>query len=79
MQDHRIWKEPSRIIEGMVVVGLHPNCDIRPLQSLSFGRKSEGSSRFRTALELQSLVETNLEPQVLSCLQYFNCVFMTFE
>ncbi|KAK1377821.1 UDENN domain-containing protein [Heracleum sosnowskyi] len=63
--DHRIWKEPSRIIEGMVVVGLHPNCDIRPLQNLSFGRKSEGSSRFRTELELQSLVETNLEPQVL--------------
>lgn len=63
--DHRIWKEPSRIIEGMVVVGLHPNCNIRPLQNLSFGRKSEGSSRFRTALELQSLVETNLEPQVL--------------
>lgn len=63
--DHRVWKEPSRIIEGMVVVGLHPNCDIRPLQSLSFGRKSEGSSRFRTELELQSLVETNLEPQVL--------------
>ncbi|KAL8102672.1 hypothetical protein AgCh_027263 [Apium graveolens] len=63
--DHRIWKEPSRIIEGMVVVGLHPNCDIRQLQNLSFGRKSEGSSRFRTALELQSLVETNLEPQVL--------------
>ncbi|KAL1805194.1 hypothetical protein ACET3Z_028262 [Daucus carota] len=63
--DHRIWKEPSKLIEGMVVVGLHPSCDIRPLQNLSFGRKSEGSSRSRTELELQSLVETNLEPQVL--------------
>lgn len=67
MQDHRIWKEPSRLFESMVVLGLHPNCDIRALQQLYFGSKSEGSGRFRSALggEHQSRVEPNLEPQVL--------------
>ena len=50
----------------MVVVGLHPNCDIQALQKLYFGRKSEGSGRFRTALngQNQSRIEPNLEPQV---------------
>ncbi|XP_071911196.1 uncharacterized protein [Coffea arabica] len=65
--DHKIWKEPSRLFESMVVVGLHPNCDIQALQKLYFGRKSEGSGRFRTALngQNQSRIEPNLEPQVL--------------
>ncbi|KAM7513046.1 hypothetical protein LguiB_011921 [Lonicera macranthoides] len=65
--DHRIWKEPSRLFESMVVVGLHPNCDIQALQKQYFGRKSEGSGRFRSALggQHQSRVEPNLEPQVL--------------
>ncbi|XP_019151526.1 PREDICTED: uncharacterized protein LOC109148156 isoform X6 [Ipomoea nil] len=65
--DHRVWKEPSRLFESMVVVGLHPNCDIHALQSLYFSRKSEGSGRFRSALSGQhhSRVEPNLEPQVL--------------
>lgn len=66
--DHRVWKEPSRLFESMVVVGLHPNCDIQALQSLYFSRKSEGSGRFRNALSGQhhhSRVEPNLEPQVL--------------
>nr|GME11691.1 DENN (AEX-3) domain-containing protein [Ipomoea batatas] len=65
--DHRVWKEPSRLFESMVVVGLHPSCDIHALQSLYFSRKSEGSGRFRSALSGQhhSRVEPNLEPQVL--------------
>ncbi|GFZ10830.1 DENN (AEX-3) domain-containing protein [Actinidia rufa] len=31
-EDHRPLKEPSRIFESMVFVGLHPNCDIQALQ-----------------------------------------------
>ncbi|CAI9100703.1 OLC1v1037862C3 [Oldenlandia corymbosa var. corymbosa] len=65
--DHKIWKEPSRLFESMVVVGLHPHCDIQALQNLYFARKFEGSGRFRSALNghHQSRVEPNLEPQVL--------------
>ncbi|CAL5367788.1 unnamed protein product [Camellia sinensis] len=44
--DHRPLKEPSRLFESMVVVGLHPNCDIQALQKQYFGRKSEGSVLF---------------------------------
>ncbi|KAF5934698.1 hypothetical protein HYC85_025827 [Camellia sinensis] len=65
--DHRPLKEPSRLFESMVVVGLHPNCDIQALQKQYFGRKSEGSGKFRSAFsgQHQSRVEPNLEPQVL--------------
>ncbi|GFZ10831.1 DENN (AEX-3) domain-containing protein [Actinidia rufa] len=69
--DHRPLKEPSRIFESMVFVGLHPNCDIQALQKLYFGRKFEGSGKFRSAINghHQSRVERSLEPQViiLSC------------
>lgn len=67
VQDHhKILKEPSRLFESMVVIGLHPSCDIMALQHLYFGRKSEGSSIFKNALgQHQSRVEPNLEPQVL--------------
>lgn len=65
--DHKIWKEPTKLFESIVVVGLHPNCDIQALQKLYFSRKSEGSGRFRTALngQNQTRIEPNLEPQVL--------------
>ncbi|CAK9140998.1 unnamed protein product [Ilex paraguariensis] len=65
--DHRIIKEPSKIFESMVVVGLHPNCDLQTLQKQYIARKSEGSGRFRSALsgQYQSRVEPNYEPQVL--------------
>lgn len=65
--DHRVWKEPSRLFESMVVVGLHPNCDIQALQRLYFSRKLDAPGRFRSALggQSQSRVEPNLEPQVL--------------
>ncbi|KAL3532682.1 hypothetical protein ACH5RR_006203 [Cinchona calisaya] len=65
--DHKVWKEPSRLFESMVVVGLPPNCDIQALQKLYFARKYEGSGRFHGALngQNQSRVEPNLEPQVL--------------
>ncbi|GFY98508.1 DENN (AEX-3) domain-containing protein [Actinidia rufa] len=65
--DHRPLKEPSRIFESMVVVGLHPNCDIQALQKQYFCRKSEGSGKFQSAINghHQSRVEPSLEPQVL--------------
>ncbi|XP_024979404.1 uncharacterized protein LOC112516547 isoform X1 [Cynara cardunculus var. scolymus] len=63
----RILKEPSRLFESMVVVGLPPNCDIQALQRQYFGRRSENSGRLRSALsgQHQFRVEPNLEPQVL--------------
>ncbi|KAI7742398.1 hypothetical protein M8C21_018599 [Ambrosia artemisiifolia] len=63
----RILKEPSRLFESIVVVGLHPNCDIQALQRQYFGRRSELPGRLRTALSVQNQfrVEPNLEPQVL--------------
>lgn len=66
MQDHRSLKEPTRLFESMVVVGLHPNCDIQALHRQYIARKSEGSGRLRSALssQNQSRVEPNIEPQV---------------
>ncbi|KAK4565164.1 hypothetical protein RGQ29_007004 [Quercus rubra] len=65
--DHRSLKEPTRLFESMVVVGLHPNCDIQALHRQYIARKSEGSGRLRSALssQNQSRVEPNVEPQVL--------------
>ncbi|KAL7136844.1 hypothetical protein ABFS83_10G057000 [Erythranthe nasuta] len=65
--DHRVWKEPSKLFESMVVLGLPPNSDVQALQNLYFARKFEGAGRFRNALggQHQSRVEPNLEPQVL--------------
>ncbi|GER56936.1 DENN (AEX-3) domain-containing protein [Striga asiatica] len=65
--DHRVWNEPSKLFESMVVVGLPPTSDVQSLQNLYFARKFEGSGRFRNALggQHQSRIEPNLEPQVL--------------
>ncbi|KAH6817228.1 DENN domain-containing protein [Perilla frutescens var. frutescens] len=65
--DHRVWEEPSKLFESMVVVGLPPNSDVQALQNLYFARKFEGSGRFRNALggQHQCRIEPNLEPQVL--------------
>ncbi|KAK7388254.1 hypothetical protein VNO78_23065 [Psophocarpus tetragonolobus] len=65
--DHKSLKEPSRLFESMVVVGLHPNCDIQALQRQYVDRKFEGSSKLRSALgyQNQSRIEPNIEPQVL--------------
>ncbi|XP_047334311.1 uncharacterized protein LOC124938003 [Impatiens glandulifera] len=65
--DNKALKEPSRIFESMVVVGLPPSCDVEALQKQYFGRKPEGSGKFRSTLtsQRQSRVGPNLEPQVL--------------
>ncbi|CAL0320265.1 unnamed protein product [Lupinus luteus] len=64
---HKSWKEPTRMFESMVVVGLHPCCDIQALQRQYVVRKSEGSGKLRSALGYQSpsRIEPNIEPQVL--------------
>lgn len=51
----------------MVVVGLHPNCDVQALQRQYVDRKFEGSGKLRSALghQNQSRVEPNIEPQVV--------------
>ncbi|KAL8189081.1 hypothetical protein R6Q57_029342 [Mikania cordata] len=63
----RILKEPSKLFESMVVVGLHPNCDIQALQRQYIGRRSEVPGRLRNAISVQNQfrVEPNFEPQVL--------------
>lgn len=65
--DHRSVKEPSRLFECMVVLGLHPNTDIQAIQQQIFGRRSEASGKWRSALggQSQARIEPNLEPQVL--------------
>ncbi|XP_076908769.1 uncharacterized protein LOC143565785 [Bidens hawaiensis] len=59
----RILKKPSSLFESMVVVGLHPNCDIQALQSQYFARRSQGPGRF--SAQNQFRVEPTLDPQVL--------------
>ncbi|KAK3436182.1 hypothetical protein EUGRSUZ_C00822 [Eucalyptus grandis] len=63
--DHKSIKEPSRLFESMVVVGLHPNCDTQALQKRYVARKFEGSGKLRSLSSHQSRVEPNIEPQVL--------------
>ncbi|KAI4344595.1 hypothetical protein L6164_011802 [Bauhinia variegata] len=64
--DHRSWKEPTRLMESMVVVGLHPNCDVQSLQRQYVTRRSD-SGKLRSALSYQNQcrVEPSFEPQVL--------------
>ncbi|KAL8254541.1 hypothetical protein R6Q59_032762 [Mikania micrantha] len=53
----KILKEPSRLFESMVVVGLHPNSDIQ-----------SGSGRLQNSINgapQSTLAVTNLQPQVL--------------
>ncbi|GKB59013.1 hypothetical protein Tco_0915199 [Tanacetum coccineum] len=63
----RLWilKEPSRLFESTVVVGLHPSCDIQALKRQYFGRRPKGPERLRGALsgQHQFRVEPSLEPQ----------------
>ncbi|GAB2267774.1 hypothetical protein Dimus_002753 [Dionaea muscipula] len=65
--DHRSFKDPSRIFESMVVVGLHPNCDIHELERQLSIRKAEDSGKCRRSLSGQhkTPLEPNVEPQIL--------------
>ncbi|KAD5960483.1 hypothetical protein E3N88_11955 [Mikania micrantha] len=61
-------KEPSKLFESMVVVGLHPNCDIQALQRQYFSRRSKVPGRRRSAISGQNHfhVEPNFKPQGIS-------------
>ncbi|KAJ8750860.1 hypothetical protein K2173_016041 [Erythroxylum novogranatense] len=65
--DNKSLKEPSKLFESMVVVGLHPNCDLQALQRQYVGKKSEGPGRLQSAFtcQNQSRIKPILEPQVL--------------
>ncbi|KAL4195829.1 hypothetical protein AMTRI_Chr04g180270 [Amborella trichopoda] len=65
--DHKCLKEPSRLFESMVVVGLHPNSDVKALQRRLFEKNTEGIRKWRSVLHNQqpTNVELKLEPQVL--------------
>ncbi|KAI4376499.1 hypothetical protein MLD38_014254 [Melastoma candidum] len=65
--DHRAIKEASRLFESMVVVGLHPNCNMQALHKRYAATKSENPGKLQSSLtgQHQSHVEPNLEPQIL--------------
>ncbi|KAI4380329.1 hypothetical protein MLD38_006533 [Melastoma candidum] len=65
--DHKSIKEPSRLFESMVVVGLHPNCDMQALHKRYVAKNPDNPGKLRNSLtgQHQSRVEPNLEPQVL--------------
>ncbi|XP_020090289.1 uncharacterized protein LOC109711569 isoform X1 [Ananas comosus] len=65
--DCKSVKEPSRIFESMVIVGLHPNTDVRDLEKLVTGREDDDMKKPRNILGNHQQVHAapSLEPQVL--------------
>lgn len=65
--DNRSIKEPARLFESMVVVGLHPNTDVRDLKKQILERNNEDTKKSRGILSYHHQVhaDLNLEPQVL--------------
>uniref|UniRef100_A0A1D1ZAK2 DENN domain-containing protein 5B n=1 Tax=Anthurium amnicola TaxID=1678845 RepID=A0A1D1ZAK2_9ARAE len=65
--DQRSMKEPSRLFESMVIVGLNPNSDSQELQKKLLARNLDGRKKSRNVLNHQGCVQTQvkLEPQVL--------------
>ncbi|KAJ6825355.1 uncharacterized protein M6B38_375730 [Iris pallida] len=65
--DHRSIREPSRLFESMVVVGLHPNTDVQALQKQMMERNIDDTKKSRSIMAYHHQVhaELNLEPQVL--------------
>lgn len=65
--DHRSIKEPSRLFESMVVVGLHPNTDVQALQKQMLERNLDDSKKSRSMMTYHHQVhaELDIEPQVL--------------
>ncbi|EOA19069.1 hypothetical protein CARUB_v10007734mg [Capsella rubella] len=67
-QKHQWAKFHVQLFESLVVVGLHPNCDIQALERQYIAQKSKGSfGQLQSALVSQnhSCVEPSLKPQVL--------------
>ncbi|ONK66119.1 uncharacterized protein A4U43_C06F4340 [Asparagus officinalis] len=65
--DHRSVKEPSRLFESMVVVGLHPNTNVQELQKQLLERNNEDTKKSRSILNHHHQVhaDLDLDPQVL--------------
>lgn len=65
--DHRSPKEPSRIFESMVVVGLHPNADLQAIRKHMLERSNEDLKKPRSLMSFNNQVhaEPVVEPQVL--------------
>lgn len=65
--DQKSVKEPTRLFESMVVVGLHSNADLKALEMAALGRKNIGLKIPRNILkgEDQAGADISIEPQVL--------------
>ncbi|KAJ3699159.1 hypothetical protein LUZ61_002864 [Rhynchospora tenuis] len=65
--DNRPTKEPSRVFESMVVVGLHPQVDAQSLEPTILARDEEDVRRPRNLINRNNQVHaaSNLEPQIL--------------
>jgi hypothetical protein len=65
-QDNRPTKEPSRVFESMVIVGLHPQVDAQVLERSVLARDEEDVRRPRNLINRNNQVHaaSNLEPQV---------------
>lgn len=63
--DHRSFKEPSRLFESMVVVGLSPNVNVQALQC-QIPKGNNGSMKSTRIINQQQVQDgLNLQPQVL--------------
>lgn len=67
LQSLRSFKEPSKLFETMVVVGLHPSFDVRTLGRQLIAWKNDVSEKVLFSLDHKnrSCIEPALEPQVL--------------
>lgn len=65
-QDNRPTREPSRVFESMVIVGLHPQVDAQALEPTVLARDEEDVRRTRNLINRNNQVHaaSNLEPQV---------------
>ncbi|KAH7656661.1 cDENN domain-containing protein [Dioscorea alata] len=65
--DQRSVKEPSKLFESIVVVGLHPRTDVRALEKHVLERSNEDQKKSRSMLNFHQQVhaEPNFEPQIL--------------
>ncbi|KAJ0987602.1 hypothetical protein J5N97_005958 [Dioscorea zingiberensis] len=65
--DQRPVKEPSKLFESMVVVGLHPKTDVRALEKHVLEISNEDQKKSRSMLNFHQQVhaEPNFEPQIL--------------
>lgn len=66
-KDQKSVKEPTRLFESIVVVGLHSNADLKVLEKVALRRKNSGVKISTSILKGEDQVEAgaSIEPQVL--------------